>query len=81
MEISTSSAEFRAVIDEVVKYIESHPKKKWIELDKVEEIYDIKPRQMFDLRKEKIIKDKKIGTKVLVSIASIEKFLNDDSNE
>lgn len=77
MIIDTNSPEFRALLDEVIHYIESRPVKKWIDQDEVESVYGIKPRQLFDLRKEGHIKSKKVGSKVLVNVNSIEKFLNE----
>lgn len=76
MVLETNSPEFKAVVNEIVNYIGNHPKKKWMEQEEVEEVYSIKRTQFYELKASGILKSKKIGSKVLVSVESIEKFLN-----
>ena len=77
MNLQTNSPEFRSIIEEVVRHVDRNPKRLWIDQDEVEKLYGIKPRQLFDLRKEGHVKSKKVGSKVLVNVSSIEKFLNE----
>lgn len=75
MTLETSSPEFRQVIDKVVQIASMQPKKKWISVKEVGELYSIERLQCYELIKENLIISKKVGKKVLVSVASMDRYM------
>lgn len=76
MIIDSKSPEFRALLEDIFRYFESRPVKKWMNQDEVETIYGIKTTQLFELRRDGHVKSKKVGAKVLIQVESIDRYLN-----
>lgn len=77
METDTNSPAFRAIIDEIIRYIEARPVKKWLSIREVSEVYSIRRTQCLQMISDKLITSKKIGKKVFISVASLDRYMND----
>lgn len=75
MTIETTSPEFRAIIREVHDIVKKEKVKKWVTQEEVEAIYSIKPTQLWELREKKVLTEKKIGSKVFISVASLDRYM------
>lgn len=79
MTIETTSPEFRQVIDTVRETTERalsyQQKKLWLDIREVKEVYSIRRTQCFELIADKLITSKKIGKKVFVSVASLDRYM------
>ncbi len=81
MEITAQSPELRAIIDTVREATERaltrRPLKVWLSIKEVNDLYSIRRTQCFEMIADKLITSKKIGKKVFVSVASLDKYMEE----